>query len=90
MFNNQELLQLVIISFILVTLMCDSRMILLGEIRCKSLLGVNGLRDIKRSKLKMKLVDGVLVINILSNLNNFFLLKTVIIRIFTTSTVNVR
>ena len=81
---------MVIISFILFTLMFDPGVILLGEIRCKSLLGVNGLRDIKRSKLKMKLVDGVLVINILSNLNNFFLLKTVIIRIFTTSTVNMR
>ena len=32
--NNQELLKLVIISFILVTLMCDSGMILLGEIIC--------------------------------------------------------
>ena len=32
--NNQELLKLVIISFILVTLMCDSGMILYGEIRC--------------------------------------------------------
>ena len=32
MVNNQELLQLVIISFILMTLMCDSGVILLGEI----------------------------------------------------------
>ena len=32
--NNQELLKLVIISFILVTLMCDSGVILYGEIRC--------------------------------------------------------
>ena len=32
--NNQELLQLVIISHILMTSMCDSGVILLGEIRC--------------------------------------------------------
>ena len=42
--NNQELLQLVIISFILVTLMCGSRVILQGEIRCLSLLGVKVLK----------------------------------------------
>ena len=30
----QELLHLVIISFILMTLMCDSGVILCGEIRC--------------------------------------------------------
>ena len=33
-FNNQEVLQLIIISFILVTLMFDSGAILKGEIRC--------------------------------------------------------
>ena len=32
--NNQELLKLVIISYILVTLMCDSGVILYGEIIC--------------------------------------------------------
>ena len=38
--NNQELLQLVITSFILMTLMCDSGLILLEEIRCQSPLWV--------------------------------------------------
>ena len=40
----RELLHLVIISFILITLMCDSGVILLGEIRCWSLLGVKRFR----------------------------------------------
>ena len=34
LFNNQEVLQLNIISFILMTLLCDSGVILNGEIRC--------------------------------------------------------
>ena len=38
-FKNQELYKLVIISLILVTLMFDSGVILLREIRCWSLLG---------------------------------------------------
>ena len=42
-FNNQELLYLVTIFFILMTLMCNSGVILLGEITCLSLLGVKGL-----------------------------------------------
>ena len=42
LFNNQELLWLVIISFILMTLMCDSRVILLVEIRRWSLSGLKG------------------------------------------------
>ena len=41
--NNQEHLELVIISFILMTIMLDSGVIPLGEIRCLSLLGVKGL-----------------------------------------------
>ena len=40
LFNNQEVLQLIIISFILVTLMFDSGVILKGEIRCWSLSGI--------------------------------------------------
>ena len=44
MCNNQELLYLVVISFILVTLMSDSGLIQQGEIRCLSLLGCKGLR----------------------------------------------
>ena len=44
MFNNQELLQLVIISFVLVRFkMFDSWVIFLKEIRRNSLLGVNPL-----------------------------------------------
>ena len=43
LFNNQELLEFVIVSFLLVTLMFDSGVILWGEIRCQSLLGVKGL-----------------------------------------------
>ena len=38
-FKNQELYKLVIIFLIIVTLMFDSGVILLGEIRCWSLLG---------------------------------------------------
>ena len=41
----QELLQLVIISFILMTLMFDSGVILKGEIRCLSLSGIKGLNN---------------------------------------------
>ena len=42
LFNNQELLWLVIISPILMPLLFDCGMILWGEIRCSSLLGVKG------------------------------------------------
>ena len=41
--NNQEHLELVIISFILMTIILDSGVMPLGEIRCLSLLGVKGL-----------------------------------------------
>ena len=40
MFNNQEVLLLIIISFILMTLMSDLGMILKGEIKYKSLSGI--------------------------------------------------
>ena len=43
MSSNQELLELTIILFILMTLTFDSGVILLGEIRYLSLLGINGL-----------------------------------------------
>ena len=43
LFKNQEPLQLVIIVFILVTFMCDSGVILSGEIRCCTLLELKGL-----------------------------------------------
>ena len=39
--NNSEILEFVIISFILVTLKLDSRVILLRETRCLSLPGIN-------------------------------------------------
>ena len=45
LFNNQELLLLVIISFILMTLRFDPRVMLLGEIGCQSLLGVKRLKN---------------------------------------------
>ena len=38
--NNQELLEFAIISFILTTLMFNSGVKLLGEIRCSSLFGL--------------------------------------------------
>ena len=41
--NNQELCYLVTISFILMTVMCDSGVMMLGEIRCWSLLRVKRL-----------------------------------------------
>ena len=43
MSSNQELLEFTIILFILMTLTFDSGVILLGEIRYLSLLGINGL-----------------------------------------------
>ena len=43
MSSNQELLKFTIILFILMTLTFDSGVILLGEIRYLSLLGINGL-----------------------------------------------
>ena len=42
--NNQELLNIVIISFTLMTLMFELGVILLGEIRCLSLQGLKGLK----------------------------------------------
>ena len=44
--NNQEFLETVIISSILSALKFDSGVILLGEIRCLSLLGVKWLNGI--------------------------------------------
>ena len=43
MSNNQELVEFVIISFILTTTIFDPRLVLLGEMRYLSLLGVKGL-----------------------------------------------
>ena len=45
MFDDQVLLELVIISFILMTFTFDSKVILSGEIRSWSLLWVEGLKD---------------------------------------------
>ena len=44
LFDNQEVLQLITISFILITLLFDLGVILKGEIRCKLLSGVKGLK----------------------------------------------
>ena len=44
LFDNQEVLQLITISFILITLMFDLGVILKGEIRCKLLSGIKGLK----------------------------------------------
>ena len=45
LFNNQEVLRLIIVFFILMTIMFDSGMILKGEIRCQSVLGIKGSKD---------------------------------------------
>ena len=45
LFTDQKLLSLVIISFILMTTMCDSGLILWEEIRCWSLLELKGLKQ---------------------------------------------
>ena len=45
LFDNQEVLQLITISFILITLMFDLGVILKGEIRCKLLSGIKGLKE---------------------------------------------
>ena len=52
--NNQELIEVAIIPFILMTLMFDLRVILLGEFRCLSLTGRKwlGIKDREGSKLK--------------------------------------
>ena len=56
LFKNQELLYLVIISFIHVTLMFYPGIILLGKIRSLSLLGLKGSQKmIKKSYLSEKL-----------------------------------
>ena len=43
--NNQEVLRLIIVFFILMTIMFDSGMMLKGEIRCPSVLGIKGSKD---------------------------------------------
>ena len=45
LFHNQEVLQLIVISFILMTLMFDLRVILKGKIRCWSLSGIKELNS---------------------------------------------
>ena len=42
--DNQEVLQFIIIAFILITSIFDSGVILKGEIRCKSLSGIKGFK----------------------------------------------
>ena len=48
---------MVIISFVLMTLMCDSQVILKGEIRCWSLLRFKGLRTVQWGTLSIADVD---------------------------------
>ena len=56
---QSKALSSVIISFILMTLMCDSGVILWGEIRCWSLLGFKGLTRRKKGvPLVQHLVRG--------------------------------
>ena len=43
--NNQEVLQFIIISCIVITLLFDSGVILKREIKCKSLLWIKGLKE---------------------------------------------
>ena len=45
---------MMIISFILMILTNDSAMLLLGEIRCWSLSGFNGLKGYEKKKKKIK------------------------------------
>ena len=60
LFSNQEVLQLIIISFILMTLMFDSWVILKGEIRCWSLSRIKGLtKQSKRTRLQFNLTFWV-------------------------------
>ena len=58
-FLISKLLHLVIISFILATIMCDLRLILLGEIRCWSLSGFNRLKRIYRVIMSIPLWASV-------------------------------
>ena len=50
LFHNRQLLQQVIISFILATVMCDPGVILQGEVRCQSLHWVQGLSEKETEK----------------------------------------
>ena len=60
MYKNQELYKLGIISLILVTLMFDSRVMLQGEIRSWSLVGVKGLKIIPESRIDEMIVQQIL------------------------------
>ena len=61
-----------IIYFILMTSMCDSVVILKGEIRCWSLLGVRGLRSHIK---KMKTGISLLVYNIKTTSTSFAIIS---------------
>ena len=65
MFHNQKLLKLVIISCILVTLVFESGVILLGEIRCWSLLIIKGLNfsmSIKKCSTHLSSLEGDILV----------------------------
>ena len=66
LFNNRELLKLVIISFILMILVNDLAVLLQGEIRCWSLLGF------KRVKKKSDIVKCKCLDTKLKTLTNIF------------------
>ena len=61
LFNNRELLKLVIISFILMILVNDLAVLLQGEIRCWSLLGFKRVKK-KSDMVKCKCLDTILKI----------------------------
>ena len=61
LFNNRELLKLVIISFILMILVNDLAVLLKGEIRCWSLLGLKRVKK-KSDMVKCKCLDTKLKI----------------------------
>ena len=58
LFNNQEPLKLVIISFILMTLTSDLVVILQGEIRCLSPLGLRGLKPVDNLTYNLLTLDS--------------------------------
>ena len=68
----QELLQLVIISFILMTLMFDSGVILKGEIRCLSLSGIKGLNNTRCFQSPKVILKKFKLLNLTLPLKSFW------------------
>ena len=65
LFHNRQLLQQVIISFILATVMCDPGVILQGEVRCQSLHWVQGLSE-KETEKHSCVNSDLLVVHVLT------------------------